>query len=561
MGRTATQMLGQRSFDDLGTPLREVVFVVVDLETTGGDRNGDQITEIGAVKVCGGEVLGTFHTLINPGRAIPPRITMLTGLTDAVVGAAPRLDAVLGTFREFLGDAVFVAHNASFDLGFVRAAFERGDRGDYRPTVVDTAQLARRLLRDEVPNFKLSTLASRLRLDHTPTHRALDDATATVDLLHLLLERAAGLSVMGLDDLLTLTKLAGHAQASKLRLTSNLPRTPGVYLFRGNAEEVLYVGKATNLRARVRSYFGRDDRRSIGPMLRETQTLQHLDLPDALSAEVIESRLIARLLPRYNRVGTRVDKYCYVRLDDETAWPRLSIVKNPGASGTHLGPLTSRRQAALVVDALQSVLPLRRCSKRLGRNFEPAPDAVPCSAAQLGTAMCPCAGDADRRRYDDAVGATAAAFGGRAGQIVELLTGRMTRLAAERRFEEAALARDRIAALTAAVRRQQLLDALRAVGRVEVRRGDTTWIVDACRLVDVAVEGAVARALPVDAPAAPEADRPLTRTQVDEALALARFFDKHHRRLDIVACSGAWHFPVPDDACPRRIDPQVLDVA
>ena len=181
---------------------------------------------------------------------------------------------------------MFVAHNASFDLGFLRAALARDERADYRPTVVDTAALARRLLRDDVPNCRLSTLADRLRLDHKPTHRALDDALATTDLLHLLIERATGLGVLGLDDLVTLAKLAGHPQAAKLTMTAKLPRTPGVYMFCGYRDEVLYVGKATNLRQRVRSYFGRDDRRRIGPMLREMQAVRHLELADPLIAEV-----------------------------------------------------------------------------------------------------------------------------------------------------------------------------------------------------------------------------------------------------------------------------------
>ena len=180
-----------------------------------------------------------------------------------------------------------------------------------------------------MPDCRLGTLAARLRLDHQPTHRALDDALATTDLLHLLIERATGLGVLGVDDLTTLASMAGHPQAGKLRLTADLPRAPGVYLFCGHRDEVLYVGKATNLRQRVRSYFGRDDRRRIGPMLREAQAVRHHPLPDPLSAEVVEARLISRLLPRYNRAGTRADRYCYVRLDVESAWPRLAIVKDP----------------------------------------------------------------------------------------------------------------------------------------------------------------------------------------------------------------------------------------
>ncbi|MEO1058674.1 MAG: DEDD exonuclease domain-containing protein, partial [Actinomycetota bacterium] len=365
-----SSITGQRSFDDLGTALCDVTFCVIDLETTGGNRNDDMITEVGAVKVRGGECLGTYQTLVNPGRAIPPQITMLTGLSDALVATAPRIESVLPSLLEFVGDAIVVGHNVSFDVGFLRAALRRADRPTLSNTSLDTVALARRLVRDEVPNCRLGTLASRLRLDHQPSHRALDDALATTDLLHVLIERAAGWGVLGLDDLLALAKLAGHPQAAKLALTADLPRTPGVYMFRGSGDQVLYVGKASNLRQRVRSYFGSDDRRKVGPMLREAQSVRHLELPDALSAEVIEQRLIARLLPRYNRAGTRVDKYCYVRLDTETPWPRLSIVKDPSATGLHLGPLTSRTAARLVIEAIHSAVPLRRCSARLGRNHQ-----------------------------------------------------------------------------------------------------------------------------------------------------------------------------------------------
>ncbi|MEO6653250.1 MAG: DEDD exonuclease domain-containing protein [Ilumatobacteraceae bacterium] len=538
-------MLGQRSFADLGTPLHDATFVVLDLETTGGNRSEDMITEIGAVKVRGGECFGTFHTLVNPGRAIPPQITVLTGLTNAVVGNAPRIETVLGSLVDFLGDAVFVAHNAPFDLGFIRAALARDGRNDYRPTVVDTASLARRLLRDEVPNCKLSTLASRLRLDHTPTHRALDDALATTDLLHLLLERAAGLGVLGLDDLVALAKLAGHPQARKLTLTTSLPRTPGVYMFCGHRDEILYVGKATNLRQRVRSYFGRDDRRRIGPMLREMQRVRHLELPDPLSAEIVESRLIARMLPRYNRAGTRADKYCYVRLDVDTPWPRLSVVKEPSIRGVHLGPLPSRAMANLVVEAIQTAVPLRRCSTRLGTTFTPGSDATPCSAAQLGVSQCPCAGQADRLAYDLAVATVARAFDGDAESITRRLTCKMADLAASQRFEEATLVRDRLSALLGAIRRQQLTAGLLAAERCVIRRGAVTWVIDSGRLVDVTISGEVGRALPVDPPEPAVHGRPLGRSHVDEALCLAKYFDKHADRIVVVSCTGSWRFPLP----------------
>ncbi|CAN5621061.1 DEDD exonuclease domain-containing protein [soil metagenome] len=525
---------------------------MLDLETTGGRRGSDTITEIGVVKVRGGECLGTFQTLVNPGRAIPPQITVLTGLTDALVATAPRIESVLGSLLEFLGDSVFVAHNVGFDLGFLRAALERTGRPAYAPTTVDTVALARRLVRDEVPDCKLGTLASRFRLDHRPSHRALDDALATTDLLHLLIERATGLGVVGLDDLIGLAKLAGHPQSSKLRLTTSLPRSPGVYLFRGHADEVLYVGKATNLRQRVRSYFGSDDRRKVGPMLRETLRIDHLELPDPLSAAVVEQRLIARVLPRYNRAGTRADRYCYVRLDTESPWPRLAVVREPSATGVHLGPLPSRSMAAMVIEAIQSVVPLRRCSTRLSRRHVPDPSASPCGAAQLGVAFCPCADVVDVNRYRAAVDTARRALSGEVDHVSGALVARMGELVARQRFEEAAMVRDRLSAFMSAARRHHLVEALRGTERCEIRHGDISWSIDGARLVGVVVSGTAGRSLPIDPPSPPGSGTPLGRYHVAEALCLARHLDTHAHQLTVVSCSGRWGFPVAvSDRLPR----------
>jgi DNA polymerase III epsilon subunit family exonuclease len=168
---------GQRSFDELGEPLREVTFVVVDLETTGGSPATEAITEIGAVKVRGGQVLGEFATLVDPGRTIPPQITMLTGITNAMVYDAPRISSVLPAFLEFARGSVLVAHNARFDVGFLRAACARQQVPWPGPAVVDTVRLARKVLpRAEAPSVRLSALAALLGARTRPDHRALTDA-------------------------------------------------------------------------------------------------------------------------------------------------------------------------------------------------------------------------------------------------------------------------------------------------------------------------------------------------------------------------------------------------
>ncbi len=135
---------------------------------------------------------------------------MLTGITEAMVFPAPPIERVLPALLEFAGDAVVVGHNVRFDLRFLQAAAAAAGYPRIANRFVDTCALARRLVREEVPDCRLSTLASRFRFAHQPTHRALDDALATVDLLHTLLERAGSLGVLGLDDLLELPTIRAH---------------------------------------------------------------------------------------------------------------------------------------------------------------------------------------------------------------------------------------------------------------------------------------------------------------------------------------------------------------
>mgnify|MGYP000701624120 CR=1 FL=1 len=163
------------------------------------------ITEIGAVKVCGGEVLGKFQTFINPGTPIPTFITALTGITDEMVSSSPRIAEVFPILLEFLGsekETVFVAHNAPFDLSFLKAAAKASEYPWPKFTVIDTAKLARKVLsRDEVINCKLGTLAQFFNASVSPTHRALDDALATVDVLHALIGRVGNLGITTLEEL------------------------------------------------------------------------------------------------------------------------------------------------------------------------------------------------------------------------------------------------------------------------------------------------------------------------------------------------------------------------
>jgi DNA polymerase III epsilon subunit family exonuclease len=395
-----------RSGVDLGESLASVTFVVLDFETTGGSPKTCAITEVGAVKLRGGECLGKFQTLINPGVAIPPEITFLTGITEAMVIPAPRIEGVLPALLEFIAGAVIVGHNVAFDLRFLRAALTREGYSTIGNRAVDTCALARRLLRDEVPDCRLATLAAHFRTVRRPSHRALDDAEATGEVLHSLLERAGSLGVLALEDLVELPSVK-HPQVAKLKLTNHLPRRPGVYVCRDASGGALYVGKAINLRRRVRSYFaGEDHDRKLGPLLRELAAVDHVICSTELEASVVAIRLINELSPRYNREVNKWRQYAYLKLTLNQRRPRLVVVRSPksGDGCVYLGPLPSAGSARLIAEAIQRLVPLDVAV--LGLTTDPdlllAPMWGKMAAPGRGSTLR--GGDGDRRRGPRPVG-------------------------------------------------------------------------------------------------------------------------------------------------------------
>ncbi len=462
---------GQRAFDDLGDPLRDITFVVVDLETTGGSPATEVITEFGAVKVRGGEVLGEFATLVDPGRSIPPQITMLTGISDVMVADAPPIDVVLPSFLEFIRGTVLVAHNAGFDIGFLRAACARMGLPWPAPAVIDTVRLARRALtREEAPSVRLGLLAPLLGSRVLPDHRALTDARATVDVLHALFERLGTLGVHSLSELQDAVRDVSPGRRRKRRMADHLPAAPGVYLFRGRHDEVLYVGTSRNLKQRVRSYFSSSEARpKIKQMVMLAERVDHVVCAHSLEAQVREQRLIAAHQPKYNRRSRSPNKVYWVVLTDE-AFPRLSVVSAPPArTAACLGPFTSRAAAGIAVEALQDAVPVRRCSQRIRRK---APDGSPCALAELGRCGAPCSGAESVDAYAAHVERIVDLVDGRSDQLLVVLRDRLQKLGAAGRFDAAAAARDRLAVLVEAVDRRQRLGALAGIGELVAAHPD-----------------------------------------------------------------------------------------
>ena len=459
------------TLDELGTPLRETTFVVVDLETTGGSHLDCAITEIGAVKVRGGEVLGEFQTLVNPSVAIPPFIQVLTGITDAMVASAPSLGQALPAFMEFAHGSVLVAHNAPFDLGFLRSGCLSLGLEWPRPASLDTAVLARRVLtRDEAPNCKLSTLARVFGAGTTPDHRALHDARATVDVLHGLIGRLGNLGVQTVEELRTFTSLVPETVRRKRGLADALPHAPGVYLFRDALDRVLYVGKSRDLRSRVRNYFTASEGRTrMVEMVGICERVDPVVCAHELEAEVRELRLIAEHRPRYNRRSKFPEKASWVKLTVE-AFPRLSLVRRVLDDGAvYLGPFGSARTAEMVLAAVHEAIPLRQCTRRLSiRTPSPA-----CVLAEMGRCGAPCLGHLEGESvelYAQHTDAFRTLVRSDASAVVDRLSARIAALSEACRFEDAAVARDRLVALIRSVARLQRLESLTCVEELVAAR-------------------------------------------------------------------------------------------
>jgi DNA polymerase III epsilon subunit family exonuclease len=367
-----------------GLLLEEATYVVFDLETTGLRPGTCRPCEIGAVRVRGLELTDRFQTLANPGAPLQPAVAALTGLRDAELRRAPPVAAGIRRFLEFTGDAVLVAHNARFDMAFLDNETMRLTGSRVAATVVDTVGLARRLLGRQPAN--LTALAHRFVTDARPCHRALPDAEATAEILVRLIGMAQERGATTVADLVELAATRPRRSHGKRQLAFGAPQQPGVYLFRDVHDQVLYVGKARDLRARLRSYFRSERQRpAVEAALGALARIEWRVAGSELEAALTELRLLRELRPPGNARSTRPDRYVYLRRRGDT----VVCTATPGP----LGPIKSRRRGQLAARALQGV------------DWQTLDDAVP------------------------------------------NLQQKLRRLAREQRFEDAARLRDRIAAL------------------------------------------------------------------------------------------------------------------
>jgi len=382
-------------------------------------------------------VVDEFSTLVDPGRPIEPFVVRLTGITDRMVAKAPDISEVMPRFEEFVEGSVLVGHNVHFDSSFITAA---RDGSPLPNPILDTLRLARCLV-PGLRRYRLASLVAHFGVRAMPNHRALSDAAATAGVFSRLLKllRSAGVQSVGEAAALRGGRYR-RIRPQKQHLAEGVPDTPGVYYFLDKRGTTLYVGKAKNLRARVRTYFnGGDGRRKVSRLVEEVAEVRFRETGTELRALILEAREIKRLLPRYNSAGRDDHAGWFIRLDTNEPYPVPERVPaNDTKEGViHLGPYRSAGVLDTCIEALGRIFPLKRCSGQEGV----------CFYGQMGR-CAPCAGmgeDDYRRLVVDEVVALLRGEGGEE-HLVALVMER-ERLAKALEFEAAARLRDLIAGI------------------------------------------------------------------------------------------------------------------
>jgi DNA polymerase-3 subunit epsilon len=501
--------------DLLSVPVATAEFMVIDTETNGLAGDACEITEVGAVLVGGGELHERWSSLVRPSAPLRRGIQRFTGISQAMVDDAPWPDAVLPRVGELLDGRILVAHNAAFDRRVLRQAFTRIGLEWPAPPVICTAALARVMMPLQRER-RLTRLADALGIEVELAHRALADAETCARILCALFPRLCANATTVAEAL----KVLAPKRRSRRRLRApacnghfpgpegttrpefkELPRDPGVYLFRDGSGRILYVGKSVSIRSRARAHFAP----SAGPAgwTAHASVVDYRTTNSELGALVLENRLIKELAPPGNkRLTRRDDRLVYIRCRLDIPFPILEVAPDPAPGhAVTIGPMHGRRLALELIEQLDSLFGLRHCGRKLPRRDHPS------AYGQMGRCLSPCLGDLDpnlyRRRLDQVLRLFLEPGGEEPGRpLLAHVAGQMRLAADAQRYERAAALRRRHGRLRRLFGQLGgVLEATHARPRLFVvahptePRGDAFWLAGG-RLVDFGpVTGADAEAL------------------------------------------------------------------
>src|SRR2546421_5292146 len=454
--------------------LTEVEFVVLDTETTGLRPGSHRVIEVAGIRIKGGEVIGSFQSLLNPGTRLPAFIVQFTGIMQDMVNTAPKAAEILPDFLHFIDGAILVGHNIGFDIGFL--GYEARLLGyDFPIDGLDTIPLARRFL-PGLRRFKLDKVAEHLKIPAANRHRALGDArvTAAVFIKLLALAQEQGISTLGhlrrrlqlpvawngditqaattkqIEQLRSDGRIS--AQSVALRPTGNLflnpawkrdfPAQPGVYLMKDVNGQVIYVGKAKCLKDRLASYYSQPlgYTRKMDGLLQNVKEIETRMLGSELEALLVESQLIKELQPAYNVQLRNYELYPFIKIDVQHPFPRVYATREVAPDGArYFGPFRSRRVVDATIELIQKLFPIRTCTRGLPPHAKPS---EPCLRLHLGRCPAPCRGGVDSAEYHKVIAQVCAFLGGEREDLFERLRRQMHEASQQLNFERAAWFRD-----------------------------------------------------------------------------------------------------------------------
>ena len=451
------------------TSLQTGPFVTVDIETTGCRPGSSGVIEIGAVRLESGVITGQFSSLVRPPEPIPGAIRQLTGIDDEMVASAPDIAFVIAEFRVFVGDAVLVAHNHRFDMGFLDFEAERSWGTPFPRPILDTLSLARRL-HPELSRHNLRVLAEFYGAEAVPNHRAFPDALATAQILRSMLAEltASGLATAG--DAAGFCGLARQGSlARKLALATHLPDAPGIYLFRDENGDVVFIGRAKSLRARVRSHFYAPGELGSTHPGDVVASIDHVVCVSPLDTLLVESRLMARYQPAYNRQQHRLRHPIYIHAATDGEYPGLRVTRRRLRGGEIHGPVSNEWAARRVTEALSRHFGLRMCTGSLTARAQ-----RPCSRRGRGLCPQPCTNGVSATAYARRMRAALDVLNGDGARFRTALQTLRDEAVAAARYEEAILHRDAVHALDRTRSALEVVTRATQDGVTVIVEGDTT---------------------------------------------------------------------------------------
>ncbi|MGE5432570.1 MAG: exonuclease domain-containing protein [Syntrophomonadaceae bacterium] len=440
-------------------PFENAEFCVVDVETTGMSPSSCRIIEVGMVRIRKLKVVETYQTFVNPGMEIPYFITTLTGISNSDVYDAPYFDEIANQVKEFIGDSILIGHNLQFDISFLRRAFEDCGNGErFSNPLLCTLKLARKMY-PELSSKSLGSVVKHLKIRNKNVHRALSDATATAKVILKMIKE-----LKAKDGYKTAAEIIDFQSSpfkepdyrlTKRKLAADvarLPDLPGVYFFKNSKDVIIYVGKAKNLKTRVKHYFSSTAPSKSRKIVRQAERLGFITTNSELTALIAESELIKIHNPVHNVLLKKFGSNFFVKVFRQDEYPKVEMARKFDFDGDdYFGPYTNKDSVRNMLKLIASTFQLRECSDREFNKHKG------CYLTQIYRCVGPCMKDFDRFEYDKELNKVYEFLSGKNQYALDSLIAKMKFFSEKQRFEEASEMRDLINLVLAQIHKTSIL--------------------------------------------------------------------------------------------------------